>query len=575
MLWRKILNNINSRFIFVTTIGILILSFVSLASIAFIRTASLDAEVSVLVENQIKNVLSTHQVARKQQDYLSLSRILNIIPHVEAVAFYDKDCNLLNSTYLTEFPESICPIVSRNLKTIEFRDAISPIGSISYLQKTPSLSVSDISFIFLFCVIFALMCCLIVILGWKGFVYAPLKREISNLASGASTPLAELGELGLLINRLVTTVKTTELRVERMKFEEERAKIALKVAHDILAPIRLVKSDSSLTYLSPESQSAIIDIEDIALDLLPEKKGLNKSVLSPLDVLQDVISRSTAHAETFVPPTLSIKTTRQFFTSKPHLSRALTNIVKNALEVQPHGVPIRITCDDFGLDVRVIISDDGPGFYPQNDQQTTKLQGSGLGLKSAREALDNIGALLSHESSPNGTSFSIIVPTPPNRIWLSPNELAYSFGYDRVAPGITRLNDLSVVANSDRRCIIISPFPRSLDTPNLRWITVPIEKFDSIELMPLYRALLIEDDKYVIQKWRAEASASGVELRISKDLDVAPMGEEHLFVDQHLGHIDSTQWCQTQRQMGARISSISCLASKSSKTPPWLLSELS
>jgi PAS domain S-box-containing protein len=99
------------------------------------------------------------------------------------------------------------------------------------------------------------------------------------------------------------------------------------------------------------------------------------------------------------------------------LHRVFDNLIKNAIEAfdQPSG-SIRISATLLDADrIRICVQDSGPGIPPEIDAfrlfETTKREGSGLGLSIARQiVLAHGGELSVHPRHPHGTEFCLNLP---------------------------------------------------------------------------------------------------------------------------------------------------------------------
>jgi nitrogen fixation/metabolism regulation signal transduction histidine kinase len=105
---------------------------------------------------------------------------------------------------------------------------------------------------------------------------------------------------------------------------------------------------------------------------------------------------------------------------RDQLRRALLNLVQNGLEATAPGGHVRVSAHAESDQLRVAVSDDGPGLTPEQEEQlfvpgfTTKPQGSGLGLTLVERIVTDHGGTLSVESAPgHGTTFILRLPLIP------------------------------------------------------------------------------------------------------------------------------------------------------------------
>lgn len=133
------------------------------------------------------------------------------------------------------------------------------------------------------------------------------------------------------------------------------------------------------------------------------------------------LSRVLAELETFIAPvaatsdvTLEFQTIRDVVveTDGDLLKQALLNVILNSLEAGAHRV--EIVAEERGDDVIISVRDDGPGlaeparaFEPFH---STKADGTGLGLPTARAIVESLGGRLELGEVPVGTEFNFNIP---------------------------------------------------------------------------------------------------------------------------------------------------------------------
>lgn len=496
MSWRKISQNLYLRFQVAVSGAIFLFCLLLFTSYSIYQQSILKDEIRSIIENEATNILSTHQDERKRRDYHTLQRYLQQIPHVDVAVLYDKDCVPLNTTFIGEFQTLDCGRIHKKLIPVTFKDVISPVGLLVVKPHYPSVRPWNIALGICASLSLGLFASWFVTLAWKNFVYRPLHSELTQLTKGESAQIQELGEIGSQIRSLIEKSKVSERVVERARYREEKAQVTLRIAHDILSPLRLLQNDRSLGTLSSSSLQAIQDIQAIALDLLPEKAGLVATRFSLTELVSDAVAQSSSHFETKLSPIIEVSHDIYLTTSRVHLLRAVSNIVKNALEVEPEHtqVIVRVLRSTEGMAV-IEIQDHGPGF----EASGTKLTGSGLGITSARDTLKTLKGELSYDSSPQGTIARITLP------------------------------------GADQRPIV-----------------------------------LIEDDKYVCQKWRSEAQNAGIPLEVynSSEFSVSPGAV--VYYDRFVNNVDITPQIDALIAAGVEAYSISALDNPTGKTPPWL-----
>jgi PAS domain S-box-containing protein len=105
------------------------------------------------------------------------------------------------------------------------------------------------------------------------------------------------------------------------------------------------------------------------------------------------------------------------------LTQVLTNLISNAAKFSPPGGVVRIRIDREAADVRVTVSDKGPGIpaefcerifhkFAQADSSDTRVKGgTGLGLSIAKTITEKMGGRIGFDTAAGkGTSFYIVLP---------------------------------------------------------------------------------------------------------------------------------------------------------------------
>jgi len=100
------------------------------------------------------------------------------------------------------------------------------------------------------------------------------------------------------------------------------------------------------------------------------------------------------------------------------LNQVWTNLVHNALQAMKHEGRLEVSVCRDGAEVRVAITDSGPGISPEHQGRifepffTTKAagEGSGLGLSISRDIVARHGGRISLESQPGRTCFTVHLP---------------------------------------------------------------------------------------------------------------------------------------------------------------------
>jgi signal transduction histidine kinase len=99
------------------------------------------------------------------------------------------------------------------------------------------------------------------------------------------------------------------------------------------------------------------------------------------------------------------------------IQSALGNIIRNAIEAMPNGGTLRVGVRGRDGKVEITVADSGPGLLPEVADRlfeplvTTKAEGSGLGLCTARNLIENQGGKIHHcAAATGGAQFVVELP---------------------------------------------------------------------------------------------------------------------------------------------------------------------
>ena len=269
-----------------------------------------------------------------------------------------------------------------------------------------------------------------------------LTRATRRLARGdldaraAATSSDELRRLVEDFNRMAADLQRQRKELERTHRLEAWAEMARQVAHDIknpLTPIQLnaehlrrvhadrgapmgpvledcvatilqqvkllrqIASEFSSYASSPTVRPAPVDLSELLREIVdPYRAGLSGKVTFDVDV------------PATLPPAL---------VDRSLITRALTNIVENALHAMPTGGTIGVLARADDSVVRVRVSDTGVGMDEEalarafEPYFSTKATGTGLGLPIAKRNVEANGGTLTVESERDrGTSVELTLP---------------------------------------------------------------------------------------------------------------------------------------------------------------------
>ncbi len=216
---------------------------------------------------------------------------------------------------------------------------------------------------------------------------------------------------------------------ETRELLEGAHRISSMVRHDLRGPLQTIRNSTYMLREHPERLAELagaIDDSVAYADRIVEDLGGMTGPSEPqrtLVDLNDLVDASLAQAK--VPAGVRVEVTHgeEFIAvslDATRIRRALDNLVKNAVEAMPEGGTLAIRTAKLPDGVTVEVSDTGVGipddvkpliFRPFH---TTKGSGTGLGLTSAKQAVEAHGGSITFESAEGrGTSFTISIPTRP------------------------------------------------------------------------------------------------------------------------------------------------------------------
>ena len=242
---------------------------------------------------------------------------------------------------------------------------------------------------------------------------------------------------------------TRDREQEAQTLESERLNaltlLAAGVAHEIGNPlnslnIHLQLIDREMDRLPPESRPELKELLDVAkkevgrLDQIitqflrairPTQPNLVRSSLrevlqDTLAFLQHEIKDRDVLVEVECPDSLPA-----IQIDAGQIKQAFFNIIRNAIQAMPNGGLLKISLAETDRFVSIAFKDTGPGIPPEElsnifePYQTTKAEGSGLGLMIVQRIVRDHGGQIEVHSEPRvGTTFTLYLPRDEQRIRL-------------------------------------------------------------------------------------------------------------------------------------------------------------
>ena len=180
---------------------------------------------------------------------------------------------------------------------------------------------------------------------------------------------------------------------------------------EAVAKLGLKELFAELQYQTSYMNKIVSDLQDYARPLTPQLTSVNLSKL--LD-------------ETFstIPVPANMKVTREvdndfleLFLDRELMRRALTNLIRNAIQAMPNGGKVTIRTSKTENNALISIQDTGEGISQENLEKlwtplfTTKAKGQGLGLPVSKRLVEAHGGTITVESEiGKGSTFTVKLP---------------------------------------------------------------------------------------------------------------------------------------------------------------------
>lgn len=258
----------------------------------------------------------------------------------------------------------------------------------------------------------------------SGQLMAPLdlsgSDELASLARNFSQMLASLREF------------------QRQRVEMETAsalgEMARQVAHDIRSPLSALSVGVSMLDSLPEDQRTLLRqatqrIHDIATGLLSQGRAMSSHGPIPLVSLVDtLVSEKRAQIRGAVEIHADLGDGVLFATVPgAELTRALSNLLDNALEALRDGGRVAVSLAPAGEYALLELRDDGGGIPEEilrrlGERGITygKAKGNGLGFYHAKKTVEAAGGTLAVESRVGrGTTVRIRLPRAEAPVWVA------------------------------------------------------------------------------------------------------------------------------------------------------------
>jgi PAS domain S-box-containing protein len=266
--------------------------------------------------------------------------------------------------------------------------------------------------------------------------HAPLRDAEGNI----------YGALGIFID--MTSMKQAEAEIEKLNIdiatrkgvEQEREDLAAMITHDLKSPLtammaytdmlienRIEDKKEALNIIRQGSEKILGMVEDYLTVYRSHarKLELQTNLEEVVDILRGLEKDFHALAEkkdlrlNFV-----FADSPKAFIDKKQFSRAVSNLVENAVKFTPRGGSITLSVEASDSDFTVSVSDTGPGILPEEQENIFQkhyrsrmamgTKGAGLGLAIVKAIAEAHGGKITFENNPgSGSTFKLTIPMRP------------------------------------------------------------------------------------------------------------------------------------------------------------------
>ena len=274
--------------------------------------------------------------------------------------------------------------------------------------------------------------------------FATLESAAAAVRAGACAYLLKPCATPELLLTVEQAMRQVRLHAEKRELTR-RAQVAEKLAavgtltaglsHEIRNPLnaaglQLSVLERRIRRLPPEHQRPLVEPLTLVKDEINRLDHILQDFLQfarpthfiprPVDVhelLKRVISLFAADAEQRgvrllatcgdVPPV---------YGDEVRLQQVVVNLALNALEATPAGGTVRLSCEERGGEVAIVVEDDGGGVPSEFMNRifepffTTKAGGSGLGLSIVHAVVTQHGGTVQAENAARGARFTVRLP---------------------------------------------------------------------------------------------------------------------------------------------------------------------
>ncbi|HVV48952.1 MAG TPA: HAMP domain-containing sensor histidine kinase, partial [Polyangia bacterium] len=141
------------------------------------------------------------------------------------------------------------------------------------------------------------------------------------------------------------------------------------------------------------------------------------SVFDPARSIRDAVRLFAVAKQKQCRVDLSVAALPAVRGSSARLGQVIINLLQNGLDAAGDGCTLVVRSDSPGDDVRILVTDGGPGipahvaeriFEPFFSSKGSN--GMGLGLSICREIVEELAGTIDFETGPQGTTFRVMLP---------------------------------------------------------------------------------------------------------------------------------------------------------------------
>jgi heavy metal sensor kinase len=238
-------------------------------------------------------------------------------------------------------------------------------------------------------------------------------------------------------SRLASTLNAMFARLQA-SFEEQK-RFTMDASHELKTPLTIIKAKTSVALIKPrpaESYRSVIETVDQAADRMNDivqdllllahadsgQLARDRKIVRATDLIKEALDGVWNEDGPAVVTEIS-NPVPEILCNPGQLSRAIRNIVENAVQHTPSGGCVRIRADSTCGPVQITVADTGEGiaaehlphlterFYRVDKARSRESGGSGLGLSICKGIVEAHGGTMEIESTLGvGTTIRIQLP---------------------------------------------------------------------------------------------------------------------------------------------------------------------